>query len=386
MAVIISSDSHVIEPPDLFDRIDPQYRDQAPRLEEDEDGNHWWFLGDNRLPSVSAGSETGKRFDDQSSLRIAARFDDVRLGGYLPDKQLEENEKDGVWGSVLYPTLGLQLLWTEDQGLLAAICRAYNDWLAEFCSYSPGRLKGAALISLDDVPASVNELSRARDSGLAGAAIPVGAPRGRRYSDKEFEPFWAAAQDLDMPIGLHIGSHRTWGEGVRGNFRPSALTTPDYWQRLSLCDLIFGGVFERHPRLRVGSVECELGWVPYFLERMDYVYTQSPQGRGPDWIRFQSERVPSDFFRRNVFVSFQQDALGVEHHDVIGIDGMMFGSDYPHPESTFPRTQAIVETLLKELLPHERLKVLCSNVADLYGFDIKALEDASSRRAEEGIR
>jgi predicted TIM-barrel fold metal-dependent hydrolase len=375
MTVIISSDSHVIEPLDLFDRMRPEYHDRAPRLQEDEDGNHWWFLGEHRLPSVSSGSETGKRFEDPSSLRLAARFEDVRPGGYRPDKQLEDNEQDGVWGSVLYPSLGLQLLFIEDQGLLADICRAYNDWLIEFCSYSPNRLKGIALFSLDDIPASVQELGRVRDAGLAGAAIPVGSPRGRRYSDPEFAPFWSAAQDLDMPISLHIGGHRTWGEGVRGNFRPSALATPDYWQRIALCDLICGGVFERYEGLRVGSIECELGWVPYFLDRMDYLYTQSPQGKGPDWIRFQSDMLPSDFFRRNVFVSFQQDALGIEHRDVIGIDGLTFGSDYPHPESTFPRTRAMMNDLLKDLTDAEREKVLSGNVARLYDFDLEALRE-----------
>ena len=146
MTIILSSDSHVIEPLDLFDRMDPAFRERGPRLKEDEDGNHWWFLGDHRLPSVSSGSETGKRFEDPSSLRLAARFEDVRPGGYRPDKQLEDNEQDGVWGSVLYPSLGLQLLFIEDQALLADICRAYNDWLAEFCAYRrrPAQRSGPA--------------------------------------------------------------------------------------------------------------------------------------------------------------------------------------------------------------------------------------------------
>src|SRR5579872_2054551 len=99
MTVILSSDSHVIEPPDLFDRLDPQYRDRGPRLVEGDDGNHWWFLGDHRLPSASTGSEVGKRFEDPATLRVAARFEEVRPGGYLPDKQLVDNEQDGVWGS-----------------------------------------------------------------------------------------------------------------------------------------------------------------------------------------------------------------------------------------------------------------------------------------------
>jgi predicted TIM-barrel fold metal-dependent hydrolase len=379
--IILSSDTHVIEPPDLYDRIEPRYRDRAPRLVADNEGNHYWWLEDRRLLSVMTGSETGKRFDDPSTLRAAAPFEDVRLGGYLPDKQLEDNEQDGVWGSVLYPTLALQALWPEDEGLLAAMCRAYNDWLAEFCSYAPDRLKGVALISLDDVDASVDELTRTREAGLAGAAIPVGSPRGRSYGDAELDPFWAAAQDLDVPISLHIGGHRTWGEGVRGNLRPSAVVTPDYWQRISLCEMVFGGVFRRFEHLHVGSVECELAWIPYFLERMDYIYTQTPMRKLLAEDPIGGDMLPSDVFRRNIFASFQQDALGIEQRQLIGIDGLTFGSDYPHPESTFPQTRTVMDGLLADVPQHERDKLLCLNVARLYHFDVDTLERLASARS-----
>jgi hypothetical protein len=132
--------------------------------------------------------------------------------------------------------------------------------------------------------------------------------------------------------------------------------------------MIFAGVLERYPRLHVGSVEHELSWIPHFLERLDYTYTQRAQREG--WRRFKSAALPSDFFHRQVFVSFQEDRLGIRDRALIGVDNLMWGSDYPHTEATFPRSQQILEHILAGVPTHERDKITCSNVARLYHFDM----------------
>ena len=139
--------------------------------------------------------------------------------------------------------------------------------------------------------------------------------------------------------------------------------------KVSLAHMILSGIFERYPRLRVGSVEHELGWVPFFLDRLDYTYTQ--RARRPWWHRFK-EGLPSDFFRRNVFLSFQEDSLGMRDRALIGVDQMMWGSDYPHTESTFPQSQKLLDRIFAGVSDDERRRITCDNAAALYGFEIEA--------------
>jgi predicted TIM-barrel fold metal-dependent hydrolase len=132
--------------------------------------------------------------------------------------------------------------------------------------------------------------------------------------------------------------------------------------------MIFTGVFERYPRLQVGTVEPELSWVPHFLERMDYTYTQRAWRSG--WYRFKEQALPRDFFHRQVFLSFQEDHLGIRDRALLGVDNLMWGSDYPHTESTFPRSQQILERILAGVPDEERAKITCTNVARLYHFEV----------------
>jgi predicted TIM-barrel fold metal-dependent hydrolase len=137
--------------------------------------------------------------------------------------------------------------------------------------------------------------------------------------------------------------------------------------KTSLSDMIFSGVFDRYPQIRVGSVEHELGWIPHFLNRLDYTYTQRQDNAR--LYQFRDGLLPSDLFRRNIFCSFQDDDLGIRERATIGIDGLMWGSDYPHAESTFPESRSIMAKRLSDVPPDERERILYTNVARLYGFD-----------------
>jgi predicted TIM-barrel fold metal-dependent hydrolase len=200
--------------------------------------------------------------------------------------------------------------------------------------------------------------------------ITVAPPDDQSYDHARYEPFWAAAQDLDAPISLHIDTNRpapyVVAESNRTS-RASLLANADYWVRLSLGHLVLEGVFERFPRLRVGSAEHELAWVPYFLDRLDYTYTQ--RARRAHWHRYATDALPSDFFRTNAFLSFQEDAMGLRDRALIGVDLLMWGSDYPHTESTFPRSRVILERILDGVPPDEQRRITAANVARLYQFD-----------------
>jgi predicted TIM-barrel fold metal-dependent hydrolase len=370
----ISSDTHVIEPPTLWaERIDSAHRHRAPTV-VDRDGADWWHVDGARFLSFSGGVQTGVRFEAPERLRTGARFADVRTGAYVPDDHLADNAADGIAGSVLYPTAGLSFYRIPDSALFSAVCRAYNDWLAEFCAASPRRLKGVAMLNTDDPVDAAAELERARAIGLSGAMIPTATAEDARYDSPRYDRLWAAAEATATPLSLHLGAYRLHDpalardtDDVRQTRRTFFVTVSGFVQT-ALADMIFSGVFDRFPGLRVGTVEHELGWIPHFLDRLDYTYTQRQDNAG--YYHLQRCDLPSDAFRAHVFCSFQDDDLGIRERATIGVEGLMFGSDYPHSESTFPRSMAIMSERLREVPEAERELILCRNVARFYDFDL----------------
>jgi len=376
---MISSDSHIIEPPDLWlKRIDRAFRERAPRVVT-EAGGDWWYI-DGRRSMSFLGIQTGERFEcDASELRTEGSFRDVRPAAHDPARYIDENLDDGVAGSVLYPSEALLAFSIPDPALCSATMRAYNDFIAEFCSEDRGRLKGLGLLNVDDPEEAVAELTRCREIGLEGALITVLPPPDRAYDLPIYEPLWAAAADLGTPLSMHVATGRgalSVDAGQQGVQRVSeaAFYLQDHFVRKSLGEMIFSGVFERHPRLRVGSVEHEVAWAPFFLSQMDYTYSDRPI-RG-DWHRFADpDALPSHYFRQCCFISFQEDAVGIRLRDVVGVETLMWGSDYPHTESTFPRSREITVHILADVAEKERELILCRNAADLYGFDVDALAE-----------
>jgi predicted TIM-barrel fold metal-dependent hydrolase len=148
--------------------------------------------------------------------------------------------------------------------------------------------------------------------------------------------------------------------------RSSFLCNADHWVRMSIADMIFSGVFERYPHLQIGAVEHGFSWVPHFLDRLDYPYTQRVQ---QDRYRFKENMLPSDYSHRNVFLGFQEDALGIQQRGLIGVDQFLWGSDYPHVESIFPRSRQIIEEILAECTEEEKAKIAGGNAARIYPLD-----------------
>ena len=370
---IISSDSHVIEPADLWtSRIDPQFRERAPYTVREESTDQWYVEKNLKFSLVGIISQAGARFEAPDTIRLEGRIDDVRPGSHDLLERFKDLEVDGVYGETVYPSHGLGLFRLGDSALFSATCRAYNDWLAELCKPFPNRVKGIAMVNLDDVPEGIKELERAAKMGLAGAMISVYPLAGRQYDQPEYSDFWAAAQDLGMPLSFHSFTQRPSAGPDMGPLDPLAAqrnpsrSVRDYVVRLTLGDIIMSGVFERYPLLKIVVAEFELGWAPHFLWMLDYDYVERKQLTP---YRFKDDAVPSDLFRSNVYLSFQEDALGIQCRNILGVDNLMWGSDYPHAESTWPRSQQFLEDLLADCTEEEKAKIAGGNAARLYGFN-----------------
>jgi len=371
---MISSDSHIVEPPDLWTaRMPKRLADRAPQVVSLDDGD-WWFV-DQRKTQSFIGIQTGVRFaKDPGKLVTSARFEQVRPAAYDPRRYLEENEQDGVWGSVIYPSEGLVIFSVPNTEVVSAAMRAYNDWIAEFCAVDRSRLKGLAMLNVDEIDDGVDELERVARLGLAGALVTVKPPAWAPFRSRAYDRLWAAAQDLGLPLSLHVATDRGDPRGGDAAFTldvknvpPAVFINKDYQVRQALADLILEGIFERFPRLRIGSVEHELAWIPFFLAQMDYTYTDRP-ARG-EWYRFRERgALPSEFWHRNCFASFQEDAIGVRLRDVIGVEALLWGSDYPHTESTWPRSREITGEFLAGVSSAEARAIVAGNAARLYGF------------------
>ena len=378
---VISADSHVVEPPDLWTtRIDRKFRDRAPKIVQGEEEDQWWCDG-RLVGGMVFGINLGVRFEDPEQISGVGRFEGTPLGGYIPDEHVKDMDADGVDAEILFSSYAFKLYnAVADSELLSASFRTYNDWIGEFCNAYPNRLHAIAMLNVDDISDGVKELERCAKLGFAGAMIPVFPPlyphEERRYSSPDFEPLWAAAQDLDLPLHLHIlTNRRCFDEALHGPNSPvpafggdpslAFLACHDHWPRMSLGDIIFSGVFERYPKLQVGVVEFELSWIPHFLDRLDYTYTdrgffgteKRPLGQGA---------LPSDYFHQNSFAGFQEDGLGIQLRNIIGVDNIMWGSDYPHPESTFPRSRQIIEEVLSDCTEEEKVKIVGGNAARVY--------------------
>jgi predicted TIM-barrel fold metal-dependent hydrolase len=367
---IISADSHVVEPGDLWlKHIDRRYAERAPRLVREETTDVFWCEGLPMIP-VPATSAAGR---DSNELRRNGRFEeDVFPGAYDPDARLKDMAADGVDAEVIYPTFAMRMYQIPDPDFKWAVFAAYNDWATEFCGAYPDRLKGVGMVFTEDVPRAVAELERIRKRGLVGAMTSI-APADRSdsgdpyrgqadYGQTDYDQFWAAAQDLGLPVSLHVVTEP----------KPLALKTMadhvlyTHSIQRSLASMVFGGLFARFPKLRVISAENDAGWVPYMLERMDYVFDR--RRNSLDFAIRGGDTLPSEYFRRHVALTFMRDATAVANRAAIGLDNLLWSSDYPHNDSTWPHSRRVIAEMCAGVPEPEVRRIVRDNAAALYGF------------------
>ena len=371
---ILSADSHVVEPADLWtQRVDRRYRTRAPHVVKEVAGiESDWFVFEGLRPFPVAGLGVAGVDPRDYPTEMLGGYSRVRPGAWDPVARIDDQEVDGVAGEFIYPSIGMLLYALADGELRAACFRAYNDWIAEFCRHDPARLAGAALIPQDELQEAISEVKRAADLGLRGGMIWGSPPRHQPYDDPRWDPLWAAAQDANLPLSLHILTGHG-GSGVEeGSLMKNYPSLPHAMER-SLSDLIFGGVFERFPRLRVVSAENDVGWIPHYLQRLDHSYEK---------YRYleQSTAIPekpSVYFRRQVYATFQDDRIGVLLRDQIGLDRLMWASDFPHSDSTWPHSREVIERDFEGVPEPEAAQILADNCAALY-----ALGGAATRSPE----
>jgi predicted TIM-barrel fold metal-dependent hydrolase len=364
---IISADSHFVEPPEMWrERIDREFRDRAPKIVNEIDGKPGAYLVCEDLLPATGGGFFAAGTDPADLPRVLERgYDAVPQHVRDPRARVDAQKNDGVIAEVLYSSYGMQLFSLADGSLRDACFRAFNDWAAEYCSESPNRLIGIGLVALDDVPTAVAELRRIAKKGLHGAMIWAEPPEDLPYSHPVYEPFWAAAQELNMKLSLHsLTSKRKDSDPARGDMLFRSILLYQEVAR-TMTDLIIHGVLEKFPSLTFISAENEIAWLPFHLWRMDQLheklYKMSP---------VNLPMKPSEYFNRQFYATFIEDPMFASTTSTMGVDNIMWSSDFPHLASTYPRSREFIDENLAGLSDADRRKVVHDNVAKLYGIAV----------------
>jgi predicted TIM-barrel fold metal-dependent hydrolase len=322
-------------------------------------------VGQQEIVTVSLG-KLGRPGSDMADLSESPSYDNAQPGGFDPQQRLADMDLEGIDAAVLYPSLGLNFWAVTDIDAAVSLARAYNDWLAGYCAADPRRLFGAAMVPWQSPEAATAELRRAHDElGFRAAFLRPNPCLGRTIVHPTHEPFWAAAEELDVTIGIHEGSSNTIQTlaSDRRPFNPLVLhaVSHAFEQMLACAQLITEGVMERHPGLRFVFLEAGGGWAPYWLWRLD------EQVDGFGGYCPQMKLAPSEYFARQCWISFEIDepALGALA-PFVGDKRIVWGSDYPHHDSTFPGAVATLQATIAGLPSITQQRVLGVNALDCY--------------------
>lgn len=362
---LISADSHFVEPPTMWaERIDWRFRDRAPHTVKNLKGREGeFFVCENVTPMAVAGFFGAGVPSAELPEHNKRGFEAAPKSVWDPAHRIMDQDRDGVAAEVIYTSMGMPLFGLDDAELRAACFRAFNDWAAEYCSYDLKRLVPLGLITLEDIQGAVAELGRIAKLGMRGAMIWAEAPNDRPYDHPDYEPFWAAAQDLEMPLSLHILTARQGTGANPGGGRGFLLALANLHHQIerSLSVLVYGGVLEKFPRLQIVSAENDVGWMPYFMYRLDTVQNRLGAVGG-----MKLPLRASEYIKRQVYATFIADPVFVDSLARYGADNVMWSSDYPHTAATFPRSQEIVAKRFGALPEEQRRKIVHDTAARVY--------------------
>jgi predicted TIM-barrel fold metal-dependent hydrolase len=368
--LVISADSHITEPGNTYvDFIDAAWKDKAPKLVDGGEKIGDIFVVDGMGTPVPMGlvAAAGKPPEE---IRIGGvKFDELHRGGWDPEARMDEQVRDGVAAEVIYPTVGMVLCNHNDFDYKHACFQAYNRWIAQYCSAHPDRLLGCGQTAMRSPEEGIEDLKAIRALGLRGVMMP-GVPAVEDYDSPVYDAFWEAAIELELPLSFHILTTRA--EKTRGPKMSSFLSTVRGCQDI-MAMFVLGGVFERHPDLKVVCVEADAGWVPHFMYRMDHAYN-----RHRFWLPAGQElsKLPSEYFAENIYVTFQDDWTAFRFADAMNSKRLMWANDFPHSDSTWPWSQELLDKHTKDLTPQQCDDILRDNVADLYNIDTSTLANA----------
>ena len=383
---IVDGDCHILEPPDIWRNWLPkELQDKAPRLVKDVDGGDaWQFAGGNDPDPIGLVSTPGKPFDEFRWTGVT--YEDARRGCYVGAERLADMDIDGVDAEILFPpqrTVG-HFLGDEDDSFVLAGIEAYNNFLwEEFCAPDRDRLIGMAQMPSTGIDDAVDALRKAKARGFKGVVTSCWPSGGDSISDAD-DPFWAAASDEDIPVCIHInlasrrarqsqrraaeaaaakGSGGIYGgKAAKANAKAVAglgsvfSTVPN-----TIGQLIFTGTFERFPELHVAMIETGVGWIPHFLEQIDDRYW-----RNRSWGNIPIKEPPSFYWFRNMSATFITDRNGVENRYGVGVDNMMWSSDYPHHGNDWPYSRMTIDSMMSHIDRDERRRIVGANAARIF--------------------
>ena len=372
----VDADGHILEPPDTWEKyIDPKYKDRTIRLRTNEDGLEVLELNGRPAKYSQPGQlaqfgAMGKKSEAETAPHPDRTYvGEAPFGSMYPKERLARMDQEGLDKAIIYPSIGL--LWETEEveglDLQAAYAQAYNRWVVDFCSDSAGRLIPIAHISMGDGNVAAQELERAVKAGAKGAFFVPFTPTNKSHAHPDYDPFWAKAQELDVPVGIHPSGEppakrvhqrfkdmqkwALWHFNVHGAQGPLQAFTAMFQY----------GLFERFPKIKVVVLESGAGWAGYLLNRMDAVF-DSPLG---DTVRLKEK--PSYYFHRNCWISGDPDEKAFGHVvEFVGADKFFWASDFPHPDHPDNYMAELAE-LVEPMSDSTRQKVIGENAARVYG-------------------
>lgn len=380
---LISADTHMDltwMPGDVFVENAPsELKDKVPRIEDTEDGPHWILEG-NKVVSAGGGGLNNAEYNEGEAHHMdrmaeVGFFDGVDQGIYHPgdpDLRVKDLDIDGVDAEVMYGILEIGSGgWlgpkVEEAAILNATYDAYNQWIADFVGQNPTRMTALACLTHQDPQTAADQLGRAADLGLRGAEIIVPQMVKPLYH-QDWDVLWQASAECQVPISFHtLGLPFAYPEQKEADeYQYVTLGLGHTLFQIAgseyLVSIVLSGACQRFPDFKWVLGECGIGWIPYIVERTDVEYADR-------LFQLGLELKPSEYWRRQGYSTFQEEYVSLDEVERIGVDSIMWGSDYPHPDGVFPDSKKVIEKGLGHLPKDVVRKITCDNAAELYRFN-----------------
>ncbi|MFP6795043.1 MAG: amidohydrolase family protein [Pseudomonadales bacterium] len=362
---VLDTDCHQIEPPGMWaEYIDVEFADRAPAQGTSNGGSTMMVEGEPLAKQDGNYPMDSKEFHE-AVVEGMKKFKTARDSGFDPASRLADMEEHGVDAQVIYPTAGGQLLGKpfKNLDLLGACCRAYNDWSLEYCSAASDKLLMAAMLPVQSPTHAIEEAQRAAGKGAAAFYIRPNPVEGRNYYHDDLEPLWAVLEEIGKPVCIHdSGSPHlpSYGDRMHTHTAGHIIAHP-FEAMVAMMSLIWFGVIEKHPKLKIVHVEADVGWLPYWLQRMEQHYDFSGRAEHP-----LLKKRPTEYFKSNFLVACRGDEMTLPAAvDLVGDDYITFNTDYPHPDGTWPAGFAALE---QQPLSEESIrKIFWDNGAKVFG-------------------
>jgi len=379
--------------------VPAKYRDHAPRVVRLDDGSDAWLVEGQPLREIPTDLYGGKPLETYRPLQ---QNYETTPGTGPASQRLREQDIDGIDAEVLFPGVSGPGLWRgiRDDEVYKSVVRAFNDFLAEdYCAVDPDRLLGLAALPWTGVDDAIAEMERCAKQGLCGVVLGV-FPSGRGFPTPDDDRFWAAALDLDMPVTVHVQLDRNGPRagplvsypqpnkelmdriGLRREFARK-LTDYAYCGGENAIQMILDGVFDRFPRLKIFFAETQLGWIPVFCHSADFRYQRHRFWAQELFGQQPLARLPSEYIHEHCYWGFQYDRVGVELRDRIGVDHVIWATDFPHQDCEYPHSLQAIERDFAGVPEDEKYQMVCGNALEFFHLQTTGLATVSSQGAAQ---